>query len=380
MTRQRGTLRCPKCKRAGLTAFSHQGTEIDLCRGCAGLWCERADWDRAALGDQIEVADSMHAAASIVASGSTDVSCPEGHGKLTALRIRGVKGLEIDSCERCGGVWFDHEEWGYLAAFRAWQLHQATVAAPLGWAQWVFQLLLRLPVELNVRPHSKPIATMALMATCVAVFVLSQFTGDEVSLFLAFRPDHLFSWGGVITPVTYQFVHGNWLHLLGNMYFLYIFGDNVEDVFGSGQFLLFFLICGVIAALAEAGVSMDTAQPMVGASGAIAGIMGAYIVLFREARLTMMIAVYQFKAPAYVWLGLWVLIQAAGVSDQLSGSVTGVAWAAHLGGFVAGLSITWLRRNALARRHPLLHLLWTKRLSADDAEMLQASAESKKSA
>lgn len=147
----------------------------------------------------------------------------------------------------------------------------------------------------------------------------------------------------ITTLITAMFIHGGWLHILGNMLYLYIFGDNVEDILGHGRYLAFYLLCGVISFVAQIVFNARSMVPNIGASGAIAGVLGAYFLLFPRARIVTLIPFLLFftvEIPAYVFLGLWFLLQflsgaaSLGRTSALSG---GVAWWAHVGGFVAGM-------------------------------------------
>ncbi len=147
------------------------------------------------------------------------------------------------------------------------------------------------------------------------------------------------AWYTVLTSV---FLHGGWFHLIGNMWFLWVFGNNVEDAMGHGRFVAFYLLCGVLAALAQILVQPGSPVPMVGASGAISGIMGAYLVLYPRVRVHMLIFLGFFittiTVPAYLMLLYWALLQAIGGAPAVAGAASGgVAYLAHLGGFVAGL-------------------------------------------
>lgn len=148
----------------------------------------------------------------------------------------------------------------------------------------------------------------------------------------------------VANVFTSMFVHGGFAHLAGNMLFLWIFGDNVEDRMGHGRFLTFYLLCGVVAAMSQVVLDPDSVVPMVGASGAIAGVMGAYLVLYPRSRVLMLFPfpIFLFELPAIVFLGMWFFVQFLnGINqlpvfeqDAISG---GVAFWAHVMGFVAGL-------------------------------------------
>jgi membrane associated rhomboid family serine protease len=145
-----------------------------------------------------------------------------------------------------------------------------------------------------------------------------------------------------------MFMHGGWIHLIGNLWFLWIFGNNVEDSTGKIRFFLFYLICGIAAALAQSFASPRSPIPMVGASGAISGVMGAYILLYPRVRVHMLIFlgifITRIAVPAYFMLGYWFLLQILGgvVGYTEEG---GVAFIAHAGGFVAGMLLIFLFRD-----------------------------------
>ncbi len=149
------------------------------------------------------------------------------------------------------------------------------------------------------------------------------------------------------TLITSMFMHGSWLHLIGNMWFLWIFGDNVENAIGRVKFLVFYLVCGLAAAAAQIAIDTQSIVPMVGASGAIGGIMGAYIVLHPRARVKSLLFLLFFitviEVPAMIILGIWFLSQLLSGLPQLGGmSDGGVAFWAHIGGFVAGAGLIFL--------------------------------------
>jgi membrane associated rhomboid family serine protease len=148
--------------------------------------------------------------------------------------------------------------------------------------------------------------------------------------------------------LTTMFLHGGWLHIIGNMWFLWIFGDNVEDRMGPVRFLAYYLLCGLAAGFVHVITNQASRVPAVGASGAIAGVMAAYLVLFPKARI---LAVFPllfwpifFELPAYLFLGFWFLMQffSGTLAITTGREVTGIAWWAHVGGFVTGLSTFWI--------------------------------------
>ena len=164
-------------------------------------------------------------------------------------------------------------------------------------------------------------------------------------------------WGAVLTSM---FMHGGWFHLLGNMWFLWVFGNNIEDSMGHGRFVVFYLLCGICAAGLQMLVQPSSTVPMVGASGAISGVMGAYILLYPRVRVHTLVFLGLFATtvtvPAYLMLGYWILLQVLGGLPQIAGLQSGgVAFFAHIGGFAAGLLLirAFAREEYLLRRPTL---------------------------
>ena len=167
--------------------------------------------------------------------------------------------------------------------------------------------------------------------------------------------------GELLTPLSAMFLHGGWGHLLGNMLYLYIFGNNVEDRLGRGRFLLFYLACGVVSFLAQIVFQSNSMVPNVGASGAIAGVLGAYFLLFPRARVLTLVPLFFFfpvvEIPAFFFLGFWFLIQflsGAATLGRTSALTGGVAWWAHIGGFLAGMLLLNLLLPRDSARRPYI--------------------------
>jgi membrane associated rhomboid family serine protease len=161
-----------------------------------------------------------------------------------------------------------------------------------------------------------------------------------------------------ITPLTSMFLHGSWFHLIGNMWFLWVFGNNIEDAMGHSRFVLFYLVCGLLAAAAQVLADPASPIPMVGASGAISGVMGAYLVLYPRVRVHTLVFlgffITRWTLPAYLMLLYWALIQLLGSIPSLAGAQAGggVAFMAHLGGFAAGVALIKLfAQPEFVRRH-----------------------------
>jgi membrane associated rhomboid family serine protease len=212
-----------------------------------------------------------------------------------------------------------------------------------------------------IRDHNPsgrtPFVTMALIAINVIVFI-SYFPGmTEVELNRFFQtwgliPVRVLTGDGIETVITSMFLHGGWMHLAGNMLFLWIYGDNLEEEMGHVGFLAFYLAAGVAAAVMQAAADIRSFIPMVGASGAIAGVMGGYLLMFPRAKIDVLFIFVVFfrifAIPAWIVLGLWLGIQIfSGIVTPTDGG--GVAYWAHAGGFLGGLVLTlpvWLRRGA----------------------------------
>ena len=173
----------------------------------------------------------------------------------------------------------------------------------------------------------------------------------DLNLFLTYYgvvPAHFW----IPSLVTSMFLHGSWMHVIGNMWYLWIFGDNIEDRLGHGRFIVFYLLCGIAAALGQVAIEPSSTLPTIGASGAIAGVMGAYFVLYPNSRvLTLVIWIFiqVVELPAVVLLGFWFVMQLAGgvgsISTASSQGSGGVAFAAHVAGFLIGMGGVFVFRK-----------------------------------
>ncbi len=223
-----------------------------------------------------------------------------------------------------------------------------------------------IPLRDDNPSSSRPVINYLLIITCVVVFLymLSLGSSDQIGRFTVTYgviPAQIVGRGGDVSPsyatlVTSMFLHGGWFHLLGNMLYLWIFGDNVEDLMGHGGYLLFYLLSGVIAAVAQILINPTSSTPVIGASGAIAGVLGAYLVLFPRARILSLVPLGIFfwtvRVPALFFLPIWFFMQFLTGLASIGREVP-IAWAAHIGGFVAGLILVFV----FARR-PRLPTAW----------------------
>ena len=199
--------------------------------------------------------------------------------------------------------------------------------------------------------RSVPYVTYALIAINVLVFLLELQNGDEFIQQWAFIPHRFAEHPAeqIATVFSAMFMHGSWLHLGGNMLYLWIFGDNVEDEFGHVKYLLFYLLAGIAATLSQYAIAPESGVPNVGASGAIAGVLGAYILMFPQSRVNVLVGRQIVAMPAFAVLGLWIVLQfvsGVGTIANTDESAGGVAYMAHIGGFGAGLLMAFLLRGS----------------------------------
>jgi len=205
--------------------------------------------------------------------------------------------------------------------------------------------------------------TVAMIGVCIAVFVYQASLGGRADRAFIFGfgaipavvfgsidlPAELLHVPAVVSLLTSMFLHGGFMHLFGNLLFLWVLGDNVEDALGHKRFIIFYLACGFIAALAHAIAEPTSQLPMIGASGAISGVIGAYLMVHPKARIKTLVGYLILSLPAWVVLGLWIGLQFFSASAATGSEGGGVAWWAHIGGFIAGaILIVPMRRKGLA--------------------------------
>lgn len=203
--------------------------------------------------------------------------------------------------------------------------------------------------------RTMPVVNYAIIGVCVLVFLLELAEGDAFINQWSFVPrrlqtDTIFA---IMTIFTSMFMHASWLHLGGNMLYLWIFGDNVEDRLGHGLYLAFYILCGIAATFAQYIFSIGSNIPNLGASGAIAGVLGAYIIMFPHARVNVLVGRGVAAMSALAVIGFWIVIQIfSGIGSIAASSQTeggGVAYMAHIGGFAAGVALVYILGKNRAR-------------------------------
>jgi rhomboid family protein len=229
-----------------------------------------------------------------------------------------------------------------------------------------------IPLRDTIPSRTFPFMNYAIILVNVLVFIYELLLHDtqlENFFFIyGLVPDHIvtglashkISLAIVLPFITCMFLHGGWLHIIGNMWFLYIFGDNVEDRLGHVKYLFFYVACGVGAGISQFLASWGSRAPMIGASGAIAGVLGAYFLLYPHARILTLLPIFIFiqiiELPAFIFLLFWMLIQFVYGTisiGALSKSGGGTAWWAHIGGFLLGMLI--IKLTVKRKRPPVVH-------------------------
>jgi membrane associated rhomboid family serine protease len=211
-----------------------------------------------------------------------------------------------------------------------------------------------IPLRDSIRSRTFPFVNLTLIALNVAVWFYELSLGPRLEGFIQtfavvpanyshFSP---LAMGEQIIPLfSSMFIHGGWLHIIGNMMFLYIFGDNVEDRVGHLRYIVFYLLCGLVASTTHIIVNPTSTLPTVGASGAIAGVLGAYMLLYPKARVKALVPIFILlhvvEVRSFFFLGFWFLFQFLYARFASGGDAGGVAWWAHIGGFVAGTVLIW---------------------------------------
>lgn len=206
-----------------------------------------------------------------------------------------------------------------------------------------------------------PFITISIIIVNIGIFIKELSLGSNLHQFIqqyALIPSNIAHGYGYITLITSMFIHGGFLHVLGNMLYLWIFGNNIEDTLGHFKFVLFYILSGLGGALGQIIVSPNSQIPIIGASGAVAGILAAYLIMFPTARIATLVPIFLFlqviRLPAIIVIGFWIVIQflngIAVINGQTANTGGGIAWFAHIGGFLAGTILILILPKKRKRR------------------------------
>ena len=350
---------CPNCRLA-MVEYAHAGVLLDLCQKCHGLWFD--------AGELRKVEDITQF------TGGEDRSrpsrpCARCSGRLHERLLGSGGDLRIDECGRCGGVFLDAGELRRIRSMKAQRRRQAAeddrrtlrefaetkdrerdqfrraqgdfgVESATATGSNLFAYVMELPVEEDNTLSRRPYVTYSLCAAIAAVWLWQLSMPVEVWRRLATVPGEILAGRDWWTLVASSYIHGGWLHVLGNLYFLATFADNVEDRIGSWTFLGCYVIWGLAGSVLSVMMAapQDLQIPSLGASDAISGALGAYIVLFPRQRIIVRMTGFLHwtsvaKVPAWAYLGFWIGMQFLCAAQ----GIPGVGWWAHIGGFGAGV-------------------------------------------
>jgi len=347
---------CPKCG-TGMYPLEIENVQVDLCPKCRGMWFDAGELSRA-MG--LMFSDRPWAQ-SLATATRTSHPCPACSAPLYERQLEKGSGIMVDQCLKCKGLYLDRDEFArarqYLQRMGVpVRRHKSEARAALAQSREIakdspalalFQFLTALPLEVDVPQRLFPPVVIGLLAVNIAVFVLAAVNGLQATVdSFGLVPAEVRAGERLHTFFTSMFVHGGVFHLLGNMYFLYVTGDNVEERFGWYRFLGFYLLCGLVASLAHVVAEPASRLPCVGASGAISGVIGAYVVLFPRNRFLMRWFYFlwhhvSFELPAWAYFGFWVALQTLYAALDLPG----VAWWAHIAGFACGAGVAMAARR-----------------------------------
>ena len=372
-------MNCPLCQSA-LERKRYRDIDIDACPACSGIW-----FDQGELGEFLHryVEDHQDLPNSTIQLdlAVTTVehlrepirSCPHCNQPLDKVNYAYNSNIIVDNCLACGGVWVDGSEVKQLAVHvkgnpkldklatslaeyvseREHTRDMIEAAHELGRnvGIWMFLPKIIVPVGDDASRRTVPGITLGIILVNAIVLAWMYYSPMELPVLFSaygFIPQRVMAGEALFTFISAMFLHAGVFHLIANSFFLWIFGDNVEDVFGHVLFIAFYLACGVCASLAFLLLHMDSAVPALGASGAVSGVMGAYFVLHPHARVRTFVIFTVIKIPAYVYLGLWFVGQLLFAS--LYGALEPVGFSAHAGGFAAGITLAMLHKALAGRK------------------------------
>ena len=363
-------MQCPACSGVLRTARAKDFV-IQICPGCKGVWFESEDF--APFAKQLSEREDLkpprpeyfEAKKVVHASKVYEEQrfCPKCATEMRKFNYAYDSNIILDKCPNCGGIWTDYGEIQNVAAYLKRDPKADALGASIVERQrnmedlsairetfggriplWAGYFRIILPLGDENETERFPVVNSLVIGACTFIFALvlfsSELTHEDVVEEYGFSPSQFFGIG----LVTYMFLHAGVIHLLGNMYFLWIFGDNIEDRLGYIKYVLFYLGAGIAAAALHGVIYADSTRLMVGASGAISGVMGAYLVFFPHARIRLFFLYRVIRVPAIGYLGCWFGFQLLFGLFYKGIGISNVAWFAHIGGFVFGMSFAFAVR------------------------------------
>jgi membrane associated rhomboid family serine protease/Zn-finger nucleic acid-binding protein len=350
---------CPKCSYP-LVEIGYEGVPILACPYCKGALVPARSMRTLLRGNEADVGlfppepdDPSHV---------HDCTTPECHGQFQTYRINKEYRVAVDFCERCGCTWLDADELPYVQHMSEVLSARKEIGKDFRFFHVIFMLLSQgAPVEFYAKPRKRPVALYALIAINILLFFLT-IAFPELDEILVSVPSEPKNPVWFLKLLSSAFDHADVIHLLGNMYFLYIFGDNIEDLLGARKFTLFYLAACLFAGFCHAALTSDPDVPFLGASGGVSAVMCAYLVYCKRAKIVLAIPfLWIWKktrkiSPCYA-LGFFVVLDM--ISAFTLGDRDGVGHWAHLGGALFGVVFAKVTYEKVLRDNPFLKYLNT---------------------
>jgi membrane associated rhomboid family serine protease/Zn-finger nucleic acid-binding protein len=365
-------MRCPVCS-SELRSVKSKSEIVSVCPGCNGIWSDAGEFVN--LVSQLAKSEvitpeipQLFKPRQVQPAGKIEEEprmCPRCNAEMRKLNYAYDSNVFLDKCPNCGGIWTDGGEIVQIVRYLKNDPRMVAIGEQLVKSNQTLDdleafgeslehtgppflfLTAGIPISDDTPRQRIPVVTISIVTLCTLIFV-AQVTvlrdWESILVVLGYIPARLLD----VSLVTSMFIHAGILHLLGNMLFLWIFGDNIEDRFGRLGFSVFYVSCGLVASILYGVFNLGSPTPVVGASGAISGIMGAYCILFPRARIRLLVISTTIHVPAAFYLGFWFLIQVANGLLYHSVGLSNIAWFAHIGGFIFGAIVGYLKKEAPA--------------------------------
>lgn len=374
-------MNCPVCK-IPLKNIQYEGQNVDICINCEGIWLDEGELQQVIKGllsekkvDYQTVKEAYRNKPTIYNREKMPIRiCPKCNMGMYVFNYYADSNVFLDRCSSCGGIWADKGEIeqvakyikgnpkvdryaealaGSYTRFEKFKADTREIAEASGdlmsqyygggigkfYAIWF--TIFPIPLRDNLPTKKFPKVTVGLIILNVLIFVfqLLFISDNQETYFKLFGviPAFGFSINRIYTFVTSMFVHGGFLHIIGNMYYLWLFGDNVEDEIGSLKFTIFYLLCGIIGGIAFCLMHSSLNEPAIGASGAISGVLGAYLLLYPTQGIEIVWLGRKREVSAAYYLVFWIIIQVLSGIIFLTAENVSIGYWAHIGGFISGL-------------------------------------------
>ena len=372
-------MKCPSCC-SKLKQVKSKTALVDICLDCRGIWFDSGEFvdfarsltESEKISPQEVRLFKPRKVDTLETVKETLKLCPKCNLAMKRFNYSYDSNVFLDKCPSCRGIWTDGGEIQQVARYLKDDPRIKTIGSDLvehkknmeelkSWGGFgkslgmpvspyiLFMPKIILPLS-DENPRERfPFITISLISLCTIIFIgQASFINDLRSFFniYGFVPEHFFGIG----LITSMFLHAGFLHLLGNMLFLWIFGDNVEDRFSRLGFIVFYLSCGLFASVLHFVFNFDSSVPAVGASGAISGVMGAYLIFYPEAEIKMLFIYRIVRVPASLYFVAWFGFQLMfALTTVTSNATAGIAWFAHIGGFMFGAFVAFYKKKSAPR-------------------------------